>query len=1265
MKNFKRLFAIVLSVALLLCSVPMMVSADVDTVPELNNTYTALAGIDGKINQVTVPAGNNMYSSGSGAYRMAGWLPDSGFDANDTAKVEFVEVDVYVSSATSSIGFWVTDNWDASTTRKKISLGSLEAGWNHKVIAFPCAAGYTWNSIFWEGTPSSEVDVTVAYANLYLTAENPIPDMRNEKIYTVDSVENVFWTKSGIAGGYSMPPTGSDNNASWYGHLSTTYDTTSADFAELEIYSNVAVTTYVWVSSAAWADNGRARMESGFDLEAGWNHVVVDLNNLGITSGTLDRTAVKNIFLNLTTPTDASDVTLKMGNLAFTTDTVPTPEKNNTYNDYAEVSFSNQQFSGAMTVPAGTSLYPSYQWWSQIVPVTIPEEAYIEMDLYASAPTNSFSMWSATDGVASRGRWTIPALEEGWNHVVIDVTETATANGGWTAESFTEWSGCFFEGTLSSTEDVYLKRANVWVTTAQTSSGEGEGEEGGEVSTDPEVVPTPAYTANVVQTSAADLKGSKTNSSDERYMTWTEYSEGFADMMENPLDITSGDYIEFDFYSDVKGSGSISLGSLNPSNGFQFYDNRSQKKSFSFEIGWNHIVLTTDGNFRSIDTTTLKTYTPTAVTGFILHGFSSCGYIRLTNIAVTRETPIAETTYENPIIDYSDSLNFEKTWAAGVTDIYNVVANRAFISLGKTIDITKAEFIEFDVYISAEMNDLNMWICNSYDAPGRFRNTIKFSELTPGQWNHVVWDLTDIAYTEGTMDKTRWTSVFFQGGPTADLDHEVTFKVANLGCSKSYPDMDTTHTLVAAAIDGVHKAATVPADTALYPTYQMYGTFDAIDMANVDFIELDIYVSEPVAAGVKFHTHTDGATLRGYWLLPALETGWNHVVLDKVEDYGGSNSGMTIDQLTSWSGFFFEGKLSTENEVYIKVANVATTKFAPDPEYVYIEVTSHPEIYVDVTGAEGAYAGEGAFASAVDFSKGDTLELDVYSEEGATDVTVTLTDVNGVTATLTIPAADLTAGWNHVVVDLAGIVANDGFVVKSVASIGFSGADDLRFVFANLALTAEEAVKLDMEYLGKVYNTFAGYTEATIPAAGDISEVVDPITLPWAVDVSNIDYIEMNLYVSAKCDLTFNLNATPFDEEGVYEEANAYYVLEGLTYGWNQLHIPVADLTANEWYDPTCVTYIYFSGVPAATYDVTFTVEDLALTTNAIDFDIAAGDYNVDGAVDMVDLIHVVNTTLAAEGAAFANVAEVEGAADYVIDALDIAALRKVLFAAF
>ena len=1418
MKNFKRLFAIVLSVALLLCSVPMIAFADADTIPEKNNTYKEIAGFTGKINGTTVPAGVNMYHGGN-PYRMADWLPDKNlFNGDVMTKAEFVEVDVYVSVATSSIGFWVTDNWDASTTRQKINLGALEAGWNHKVFSVPVGAGYNWNSIFWEGVPSSTEDVTVVYANLSVTAENPVPDMNNTYEWAYDSVVGTFWTRDGIAGAYQIPPTGSDNGAHWYGHLSKTYDTTNAKFAELEIYSSVAIDgVQVWISSAAWADAGRARMEQGFDLVAGWNHVVVDLNNLGISSGTLNRAAVKNIYLEATTPADASDVTLKMGNLAFTTDVPFTPEVANKYFDVQEIKVTNSQFnSGEMTVPAGAGMYPNYQWWTQIEAIEMPANAFIEMDLYASADTsdfamwigsdssanrprytipalkkgwnhvvidvdkpghvngswsadsctltgtyfegslsadtdvtiirknmwvttsdlavpernpvnklvevagvsgqmatpltvpagaslypgyqmwktfdpavdmteaefiemdiyvskdtNSIRMWSGTDGAAVRGFWMIPALTAGWNHVVIDKTAVGGANGGWSIDTFTEWTGCFFEGTLSASDDVTIHFANMCVT---RTKGEDEPDEPEVPVDDPNVAPEPAYTANVMQTSAADLAGSKTNNTDERYMTWDEYSVGFADMIANPLDITKGDYIEFDFYSSVKTSGAISLGSKqnNPDvdkYGFQFYDNRSLRKEFEVKAGWNHIVLTTDGNFRQPDPTTMATYDSTEVTGFILHSWGASDYIRLTNIAVTRNAPLAVDTYQNPMIDAMDGQVFQKTWDAGVTNIYDNVADRAFIGFGRSIDMTKAEFVEFDVWVDNEINNLTFWVCNNFDATGRKRQTVDFSGLVANEWNHIVLNTADWAWTEGTMDLTNWNSCFFEGGPTDGLDHGVTIKIANMGVSKSYPDMDNVHTLVGTAFEGVAKnntPNTVPAGASLYPTYQMWQSFAAVDMTNADFIELDIYATAPTNE-FSIWTATDGAADRAKYAIPALEEGWNHVVIDLVNDRQTHNGGWTLEGFTAWSGYFFEGSLSADTDVTLKIANVAATKFAPDAKYDFIEVTSHPEIYVDVTGADNAYAGSDTFDTVVDLAKGDTIELDVYVEEGAQDITATFTDENGLTGAITIATDDLAVGWNHVVLNVADIVGEEGFTNRKVVSVEFSGVDNLRFVFANFAITAEEAVKFDMEYVGKVLSKFEGYNEVKIPAGAEIFENVDPIQLAVPMDITTVDYIEMNLYVSAKCDLTFYINATPLEEGDIYDEAAAYYVLEGLTYGWNQLHIPVADLIQNDYFGEyaNAVNYIYFAGVPAATYEVTFTVEDLAATTNAIDFDIAEGDYNVDGSVDMLDLVQVVNYTLAEENTWFANVAEVESAADSVINALDIAGLRKLLFAAF
>lgn len=1279
MKNLKRLFAVVLSIALVLCAVPMVASAEIPTIPEMSTTYTVIDSSAGQWSSVTVPANAEMYSGG---YRMADWNPKS-FANAVLAKTEYIEMDVYVSSdvAAGAIVMWISNNWDDTSVRGRWVMPALTAGWNHVVTDVTTIGGNggfsfnsydVWNSRFWEGVASTTEDVTIAFGNIALTTANLVPAMKNEQIESVAQVEGVFWSKSDIAGNYSMPPVGADNNPTWYGHLASELDITGAKYIELDIYSTVDVSTYIWISSAPWADAGRSSFNTGKALKAGWNHLCISLDEFTRTSGTLNKQAVKNIFLELTTPAvkDGETITFKMANLAFTTNVPAPPEMSNTY-AYSVFSKTGTVWNWAQASGVAMDWQDCF-YINNGANIDITTAKYLEFDLYANVANENFGIWLSTaygDSPARR-RFNI-AVQKGWNHIVIDLTQYVNvAENDTAAWDDTAVKSIFLEPFIPDTDYDYTF-ANIAFTT-DVDPNPGEPDPG--LGTDPEVVPTPKYNANVVQTSDVDLKGSETNTVDERYFTWDEYSTAFESMMNEPLVVSAGDYIEFDFYSDIDTTISMALGSRHEANGFQFYDNRSKVKSFDVVTGWNHVVLTTDGAYREADVTTLGSYTADRVTGFIIR-FCASGYIRLTNIAVTRETPLATSTYQNPIIDFADSTNATKTWDGNVTDIYNVVANRLFIGLGKTIDISKAEYIEFDIWADAPMQDLTMWICNSYDGTGRFRNDIKFSELvTPGQWNHIVWDLSNIAITEGTMDRTMWTSVFFEGDPNA-AGIELTVKIANLGCSKSYPDMNNTHTLVATAVEGVAPAntpTTVPAGSDMYPSYQMWQSFHPIDMSNVDFIEMDIYASAPTEEVLKFHTATDGAALRGWWNLPLLNEGWNHVVLDKVKDYGGSASGMTIDQLTSWSGYFFEGIPSTTNAVTFKVANIAATKFAPDPNYTYIEVTSHPEIAGDVTTTD-ALDTTATFNSAVDFSKGDSIELDVYvSEAPASDITVVLTDINGVTANLTLAAADVAEGWNHIVLDLAKIVAGEGFAVKSVASIGFTGAaltavegTDFRFAYANLALTAKEAVKLDMEYTGKVVSKFAGYTEVTISAGADIAEATTPIALPVAMDLTGIDYIEMNLYVSAKCDLILNLNSTPADVGAIYTEDDGYYELSGLTYGWNQIHVPVSELVPNVYFDSTAVTHIYFSGVPAATYDVTFTVEDLAVTSASLAFDIVEGDYNVDNAVDMRDLIHVVNASLAEKAVWFANAAEVKDAANGIIDASDITALRKLLFASF
>lgn len=1287
MKNLKRLFAVVLSIALVLCAVPMVAFAEIPTIPEMNTTYKVIDSSAGQWSSVTVPANAEMYSGG---YRMADWNPKS-FANAVLAKTEYIEMDVYVSSdvAAGAIVMWISNNWDDTSVRGRWVMPALTAGWNHVVEAVSNIGGNggfnfntydVFNSRFWEGVASKTEDVTIAFGNVALTAENPTPDMSNEQISTVASVEGVFWSKAGIAGKYSMPPVGADNNASWYGHLASSLDITGAKYIELDIYSTVDVSTYIWISSAIWADAGRSAYGSK-NLTAGWNHVCVPLSEFTRTSGTIDKTAVRNVFLEMTTPTmaDGETVSLKMANLAFTTNVPTPPEMSNTY-AYSVFSKTGVVWNWAQASGEAMNWQDCF-YINNGGSIDITKAKYLEFDLYANVANTSFGIWLSTAyGDSPARRQFNITVQKGWNHIVIDLTQYVNVSESDTAAwDDTAVKSIFLQPFTPDTDYNYTFANIAFTTDVDPNPGDpdvpGEG-----LGTDPEVVPTPNYIANVIRSAAVDLKGSKNNTTDERYFNWQTYYEAFQPTMENPLNITKGNYIEFDFYSDVETTIGLAMGSRqdNPdvfNYGFEFFDNRSLVKNFDVKVGWNHIVLTTDGNYRKADPTTMQTYNAERVSGFVIRGCSS-GYVRLTNIAVTRDIPVAESTYVNPIIDYADSQLGEKTFAADVTNIYNDPIYgydaRFFVALGKTIDVTMAEYIEFDLWVDAKMNDSwGIWICNSFDGSGRLFYGFDTSKLNINAWNHIVLDVKSYVNMSGTFDTKNWGSIYFEGDPNPD-GIELTVKVANVGCSKSYPDMKNTHTLVKAAIDGYHKSATVPANTSMYSAYSCWGMWDPIDMSNVDFIELDIYVSDDIENSFLMHTAVDTYHPRGFWNVPALTKGWNHVVLDKVKDYGGSNEGMPISQLTSWSGTFFEGPLHSTKEITVKFANIAATKFAPDPNYTYIEVTSHPEIYGDVT-TTGALDTENSFTAAVDFSKGDSIELDVYASEApASDITVVLTNINGVEATLTLAAADVAEGWNHIVLDLAGIKAGEGFAIKSLSSIGFTGealtaveGADFRFAYANLALTAEEAVKLDMEYTGKIFSKFAGYSEITIPAAADISESATPIALPVAMDLTGIDYIEMNLYVSAKCDLVLNLNSTPADIGEIYTDDDGYYELSGLTYGWNQIHIPVADLVANAYFDPSAVTHIYFSGVPAATYDVTFTVEDLAVTSASLEFDIVEGDYNVDNAVDMRDLIHVVNASLAEEAVWFANAAEVKGADNGIIDASDITALRKLLFASF
>lgn len=361
-----------------------------------------------------------------------------------------------------------------------------------------------------------------------------------------------------------------------------------------------------------------------------------------------------------------------------------------------------ESYSGLInqvTVPAGKEMYLGdggvYRMlgWLPYTFTKLSDVKYIEIDIYVSTDTiDSFAFWVTNncDAASVRGKAYLPALKSGWNHVVLEVANI-TGNNNFTFNTYNEWNSIFWEGVVSNTQDVTVAFGNI-ILSKDT----------------PDSAPAANYQYNVVTSRNIDLKGEKNNTTDERYFVWNNYSTAFADMMKNPLDITSGSYIEFDYYSTAAGRVSMSLGSLHEANGFQFYDNRSQKKTFDVNVGWNHIVLTTDGAYRQIDTSTLKSYNPQKVTGFIIHS-ANTGYLRLTNVALTSDT----TVINDPVLNYRDdflwgSLLHAREWGSSFkaanleTQLYQLASVGGKIL---RVDIRETSYDQLDKTVK---------LCNAY-----------------------------------------------------------------------------------------------------------------------------------------------------------------------------------------------------------------------------------------------------------------------------------------------------------------------------------------------------------------------------------------------------------------------------------------------------------------------------------------------------------------------------------------------------------------------
>ena len=475
------------------------------------------------------------------------------------------------------------------------------------------------------------------------------PEMKNTHKYSVFEREGFYWSDISVTGNTAIA--GGRFQYGYFNIDGSTIDTTEATYMEFDVWSDVDISNNLelWLSCNIWEESGRALFTLP-SLNEGWNHIVIDLSktiaiaNFGAVS--YDRAKIRTMFIRGVPKTQKSErIKIEFANIAFTSDIAPTP-KNNPVHKYSV--FQKDGFAYNWKQSAGEKMnWTDYFAINGGNAVDISKAKYFEFDLNVNNSVSYFKLWlsNSVGEKPARKAYNTGVLLKGDNHVVIDLSKVAnsyeTADAKWDK---TKIKYIFLE-PFTPTENLDYKFSNFTFTTDENPNPDS-----------PDKLPQAVYSNNdIIATRSIDLKGEKNNTLDERFFDWNTYSVAFADTIKNPLDITKANYLEFDYYSDKAGKVRMSLGSLHKANGFQFYDNRSKQKSFEVKKGWNHIVLTTDKEYREIDTYSLKSYNPKAVTGFVLHG-ANAGYIRLTNVALTFSSFI-----DDPVLNYRDDFN----WGAG------------------------------------------------------------------------------------------------------------------------------------------------------------------------------------------------------------------------------------------------------------------------------------------------------------------------------------------------------------------------------------------------------------------------------------------------------------------------------------------------------------------------------------------------------------------------------------------------------------------------
>ena len=398
---------------------------------------------------------------------------------------------------------------------------------------------------------------------------------------------------------------------------------------------------------------------------------------------------------------------------------------------------------------------------------------------------------------------------------------------------------------------------------------------------------------------------------------------GFSGRVDAPdaIDVSSAEYFEFDMYVDHELESGFNVWL---SSGTGVNPGRKMQGISAPKAGWNHFCLPLSGfgyNYGDLDFAAVKTL---FFEGTISPVGADSARIIVANTAFTKSVPEMKNEYYNPVWS-KEGLHITRTyergngtvWGAPGVGSWGSFFGNEFEDGGDgvalaTVDASKAEYIEFDVYVSADMPAMTMWLSSNISTDsGRARGTLP---ATKAGWNHIVIPLSSFDAAGGSWGSGPYYSLaalksYFVETTINPVDPEVsnvTIKFANFAFTKSYPKMANLNADPAWTYEGIVWSRTVANGGSSTPNVgngphlyahlaSNYNGGVAIDATGSDYLEFDVYCSTDLqehSIRLWLNSMNWADCARRAADIPNFKKGWNHVVVSldsfktKVETQG-------------------------------------------------------------------------------------------------------------------------------------------------------------------------------------------------------------------------------------------------------------------------------------------------------------------------------------------------------------------------------------------